>query len=501
VEQTASNSSLAKFIVITGLVALLYGVCAGLFILREPDTCFLLAMGKWIYEHQIIPTNDPFSYTFTLYPQPLGLVVYQWLTELIFFSVYKFGGIISLQLFGCSILVLSFFVIPWHILNSFSLGSLRVSIIILWLVLGTVDRILLKPEIFSYLFLSLFILVMVKNEIKAERTVNSKQIVILSIIMLLWANLHSGFVIGIILTLVLALRDLFFFTYTKFFKNQQASLVLNWIFSFIGCLIASFFTPSGIRLWQYIPHLYFHPVNHYIVELQPLSLTTAIHNLPLLISFFGLSIFSILQIIRKLHTDLNKSDLVYIVITLTGIVLAFTHLRMITFALLLMLPLIASGFSIKDSLNGLGKFSTKINILVFVCAFFGCTIISLFNNPTIPTAAKAFMPPFDALKYIAAHNLKGNLLNDPTFGDVLMWNMENPPPLFLDTRFDAYPWQITKDYVAFRNGKENWQSILQRYNINWIFIPANSPVCVQLSKQNSWHSIYKDDVAQIFTSE
>ncbi len=75
-----------------GLFALLYGFAVGAFVLHEPDTCFLLSLGRWICEHQLLPANDPFSYTFAMYPQPLGLVAYQWLTEVIFFTIYKLSG-------------------------------------------------------------------------------------------------------------------------------------------------------------------------------------------------------------------------------------------------------------------------------------------------------------------------------------------------------------------------------------------------------------------------
>ena len=41
-------------------------------------------MGKWICQHKMLPAIDPFSYTCAMFPDLHGLVVYQWLTEVIF---------------------------------------------------------------------------------------------------------------------------------------------------------------------------------------------------------------------------------------------------------------------------------------------------------------------------------------------------------------------------------------------------------------------------------
>ncbi len=139
----------------------------------------------------------------------------------------------------------------------------------------------------------MFILIAVKSEKDSQPPINWKQVGILGTMMVLWANLHSGFVIGIVFTLLLALRDLFFWLYKKISQQTILNLIrFPGYLVFLACLVASLVTPYGFILWQYIPHLYFLPINHYIVELQPLSFTMVIHNFPLLISFFGLSAFS-----------------------------------------------------------------------------------------------------------------------------------------------------------------------------------------------------------------
>lgn len=36
--------------------------------LHDPDTCWLLALGRYIVRHHALPDTDPFSFTFALMP-------------------------------------------------------------------------------------------------------------------------------------------------------------------------------------------------------------------------------------------------------------------------------------------------------------------------------------------------------------------------------------------------------------------------------------------------
>ncbi len=93
------KKNFAIVIFITIALAFIYGIGVGVFSLREPDTCFLLAMGRWICQHKSLPVTDPFSYTSAIYPDVHGLVIYQWLTEVIFFGIAKIAGTVGFSNF------------------------------------------------------------------------------------------------------------------------------------------------------------------------------------------------------------------------------------------------------------------------------------------------------------------------------------------------------------------------------------------------------------------
>ncbi len=265
---------------------------------------------------------------------------------------------------------------------------------------------------------------------------------------------------------------------------------------FIFCLLASLITPYGLTLWQYIPHLYFHPINRYIGELQPFTLSLAAHNFPLLCSFGCLSLLAVFGGINSFRRTFSPSQFIYLFIALIGIGLGLFFQRLITFGLLLMLPLVGSAFRIKVELVKDPR-QKLLHRALILSAIAGSLSLVLFTHPTIPADSKAFAPPFAALDYIAGRKWQGNMLNDPEFGDVLMWNSKKPPKLFVDTRFDAYPWQILQDYMVMVDCKPTWQDQLTKYKIDWIFLSPKTPLCGYLEKDLTWQSVFKNEQAEI----
>ncbi len=218
--------------------------------------------------------------------------------------------------------------------------------------------------------------------------------------------------------------------------------------------------------------------------------------MPLLFSFGWFSLLVLFLAVRSFRRPLNRSDFIYFFIAIVGMLLGLFVQRLVTFGLLLMLPLIGSAFNVKsDSI--IANRSRVLQMIIIMSAIAGSLSLVLFTSPTIPAISKAFVPPFAALEYIDSHNLTGNVFNDPEFGDVLMWNSKKLPKLFVDTRFDMYSWKILQDYMTLAECKPGWHDLLARYKINWIFLSPVAPLCHHLEKNSAWKVMLKDEYAEI----
>ncbi len=123
---------------------------------HDPDTCWLLALGRIIFEHHGLPTTDPFSYTFALAPAK-PFVMYQWLTELLLFVAFKFAGLIGILCFVALAVHVGFVIAPLFVFDRLNLSRLRSFWLIALAFASASFHLLVRPEIFSYAALSLWL--------------------------------------------------------------------------------------------------------------------------------------------------------------------------------------------------------------------------------------------------------------------------------------------------------------------------------------------------------
>lgn len=99
------------------LVPFLYGSCVSGLVLREPDICFLLTMGREISQNGI-PATDPFL--FAAAPQAdmpgLSYVVYQWLFELVLYQIYNIFSAPGILVFAAILQSWAFGLAPYRFL-------------------------------------------------------------------------------------------------------------------------------------------------------------------------------------------------------------------------------------------------------------------------------------------------------------------------------------------------------------------------------------------------
>lgn len=236
--------------------------------LHDPDTCWLLGVGAWIAQNGAVPMTDPWSYTMGDRP----FVAYQWLTELLFFASYKLFGGHGLVALTNLIVVFAFIVVPLKLFQRWK-SSMWAGVAVCTLaVMAGSFHFLARPEIVTYLFLSIwFALLAVLRQSVSEKRIGFewKLAGSFAILMMFWANMHSGFVLALIALAAFALVNTIEFAVRKL---PLSVLATSWV-SLILSAVATLLNPRGFGLWQYLPNqLFFTGFNKYIVELKPLGL-------------------------------------------------------------------------------------------------------------------------------------------------------------------------------------------------------------------------------------
>lgn len=138
--------------------------------------------------------------------------------------------------------------------------------------------------------------------------------------------------------------------------------------------------------------------------------------------------------------------------------------------------------------------------LLPVCALIlgAATSVRAFHVQ-VPQDSSSFLPPDAAIKFLEKARPVGRMLNDPQFGDVLIFRLGAGAQNFIDTRFDLYGEKLTNDFWKMANGIENWRELLDHYKIDWVFLIPDYRLIRLLNESGKWQEVYRDPSAVIMS--
>ncbi len=485
------------------LFLLFYGAWITGVVFREPDICWLLAGGRWIVEHGQIPATDPFSYT--SHYQSAPYVVEQWLSELVFYGVYANSGCLGLLVLDSLVLAFTFVVMPFRILYRCGGRGWSAVAWVFLVCLGSFCHLCVRPEIFSFLFTAVLLELLIYVSDKVEKTgkIGWNAVVLTGVMAMLWCSLHTLFFLAAVLPALYSgcvLIERFLLGRKDRPLNLTAPLMA------VAALLGTLINPYGLEIWLYLP-VVFGPCNNTINEMQPLSLKNV--ATPFFYPFYVLSIISVVTLVKQWKQPLAKNGLFFRLLIPLGIGGPFKAVRGIPLALLLLITgdarlgardqpeSLSKGSQIVDRLTR--RMGFKWYGLCLLTTVLGCVMLTGAVPPDIPQSSAAFTVPLQAIDYLEKHAPpSGNLLNDPHFGAVMQWKMHPNPPLFIDPRYYLFGDNLVPEYWRMVSCVGDWQQLLERYKISWVFVPADLELSKRLRTDQAWNLLYSDQHSVIF---
>ena len=202
---------------------------AGNRLLIDPDTMWQVTVGQWIIDHRAVPETD--VYSFTMRGQPW--ISTQWLAQVLYAKAYAIAGWSGPVVLAASAIAATFALLARllsrHLTESTTLVFVAAALAL------TVPHLLARPHV-----LAMPVMVMWVGGLIAAADRRAAPSFWLLPLMALWANLHGGFVFGLVLIAPVALDAVLGADATA-----RTSLVLRWAAFAIAALAASCCTPYG----------------------------------------------------------------------------------------------------------------------------------------------------------------------------------------------------------------------------------------------------------------
>jgi hypothetical protein len=446
-------------------------VAAGNRLLIDPDTLWQIALGQWIVDHRAVPWTD--VYSFTMRGQPW--ISTQWLAQVLYAKAYAMAGWAGPVLLASGAIAATF-VLSARFLSRRLSESAALVFVAAGLAL-TMPHLLARPHV-----LALPVMVAWTSALIAAADRRAAPSFWLLPLMVLWANLHGGFILGLMLVAPIALDAV-----VNADARVRKTLALRWALFGVAAILAGCCTPYGwhsllaaqkiLDLGAALP---------LIKEWRSADFSSAGPFELCLLAAFGLALWRGVTL-----------PPVRILLLLGLLHMALSHERSIgTFALLAPLILAAPlGVQFGVSTNNAATDGASSRGKLFA----GVAVIMLLG-----TLAFAFVHRFEAdarnLPVAAVAELKklnlARVFNDYDFGGYLIASGVAP---FIDGRTELYG---EKFFVSHNNASglmepENLFRLLKDYNIEVTLMRTQSAATKLLDHIDGWQKAYADDIATI----
>lgn len=467
----------------TPIVLLLGGIFLYTSLLMfDSDLGWSLRWGQYILDHGIRKT-DVFSYTMPGYP----FVDHEWIVHVTQYVLYQHGGPLALGIFFMIPLLLALRLVtrtasaPWKTIHLLLLGAALLQIFIP------------KPSLFTLLFVVVE-MALLKTSWKWRR-------VALTVVFLLWANIHGGFLYGLGMYSLWEIGRMI----------ETKTVRLGALLGIAAATLATAATPYGIHLWSGV-----------LESVADVRLRTSVSEWQSSFAVIHLGTMFIVSIYATVlwysKKTLRPTELVLLIITF---IMGVTSRRNLPIWIVLAAPYVNEGIAhLEQTVRSVPGAAPRLRS-AYVGLFFFVSLVFLYEVFFIVgqmrLRSESFYPQA-AIAYLQQHPCDGRVFTPYEWGGYYLW--KNPDKqVFIDGRMPSwrnpqarYPdsTDALSDTYQMMLGEKPIRHYVNRFHIGCFLLPTTliypaKPSSPDATRTESFRSqlqsqgkvVYKDSVAVV----
>lgn len=498
-EQAATESRL-RYIPSLYQVALVAILGAILIVALAPrlDTDFWwhVKVGQGIALNHAVPSRDYMSFTFKGHPW----TDHEWLAELTMFGLYQLAGLWGpIAAFAC--LICATFALVYLHMRQRQIHPVLALFVTAAAFMASSASWGPRIQMVTLFFLAVYTLTLHRFSVTRDR----RLLFVFPIAMLIWANIHGGFVLGLVaLVLTLAGEALNRLTrHERAFSIADLQMLGITLIATMGVTVVN---PNTYR--QLLYPLTFILPNAYTNLIEE-SASPNFH-MPVMMVFEAMLLLLIAAFFVG-RPRLNWTHLFFV-----G---AFTHLALsqvrnvplwaVVISPLLALYLQGAVPALKEQFPWLsyrrrpveGRIGPILNLALLSLVLVAYLVEgSHFVSARTLRQAERQNYPVGAVAYMRTHHLPARVFASYAWGGYLLWNLFPQYRDYMDSRADTlYTTPILRGYLAMYGGSPEWKSDLDRYGIQDVLIERNAPLTQLLAEDPSWRLAYHDQLSVLYT--
>lgn len=485
--------------------------------LWDYDFWWHIATGRYIVAEQHLPEKDPFSFTTTmeenknLFPERENFILKQyWLAQVIFYSIFDSVGAGGIMFLRAILLFLTLLIaFRWLQRSGVSFHFLFISTFFLFNSLSrhTGER----PVLFSIFFIAAVLFLL--EDFRERKT---KRLFLLVPLMLLWSNMHGGFIIGNIAIAVYMLGELLKIIFRKSIYTKQESMVFY--SAAILAIGASYINPTG---WDAFLIGFSHKYDIFTEGIQEYmspfffftEKITSVDYIYLILA----AMFPAILILRNKQLNLTHVMLLsgFLYMSLTARRYIIFYVIAATMLVVKEIDTIVNTMIKKRVSERFYKGMESAFVVAALCStlFFmaGYLNYGKFNFGV----DKDITVPESAVNFIKENRIEGNMFNDLPYGGYIAWRLYPWKKTFIDSRALNYNGILEMEWIMGatdfdKNSKPSARNVplcerlLNHYKINLVILSLSDvfgsvhSLIFKLLEDDKWVPVYRDAISIVF---
>ena len=386
--------------------------------------------------------------------------------------------------------------------------------LLIWLLAISASTIhfLARPHVLSWLFAlaSFRILDSTEREDFTEgNRRNRLRLWLLPLVMLVWVNVHGGFLLEFMLLGIFWLGALWTWLRTgdvsleaSLRKITAGKRVLELTWVGLATAVASLINPYG---WKLHEHIYHYLSNRFLMDHIEEFQSPNFHGLAPR-CFLLLLLLSLAVLIAR-GRQLSASEALVVLFAVYVGLYASRNIPVSSIFLAMVAGPLCPNLGSREFFTRMEKIESELRGHLWPLLFAVATLAivahggRIGSDQLIDAHFDQNRMPVEATSFLRTEKIKGPILGPDYWGGYLIYTLYPETKVVLDDRHDLYGSDFMKSYLKLIRVEDGWEGLLAQTNPGCLLLPRDSALANILSKTVGWRSIYADKLSIVFVRD